>query len=233
MLTWSVVDWSLFIGIQSISTSLPTPSINVSLLELVFKDSSNEQIQYPAAIMGDLIAKGIVKNTKPHIQEQVPSFFDTKEHCVIDVRVAFSAISAVSLCLLIPSRGSGSMPSENSIKAQLWTKLFQDTFLIGSESIDTNWEYQHQIPGNSRKDSARSDFTAANGFTIHKDEMVVIAETIFEYNKFLATAPYTTEAEVNRTCLHVDLMNGTTIQLGLIKALYNEADRTLLYTYHA
>ncbi|KAG9302497.1 hypothetical protein G9A89_007201 [Geosiphon pyriformis] len=244
ILTWSVVDWSLFTGLQSTSTSLPTPSINVPLLELVLKDSSNEQIQRAVAIIGNLIAKDIVKTTKPHIQEQLPSSFDTKEHCVNNVGVAFSVISSVLLCSLIPCRGPGSKPSK-----QLWTKIFQDTFLIGSEDIDTNWEYQPQIPGNSGKDSARSDFAAvvfttlgqqfpffivefeANGFSIHKDEIVVVA--VFEYNKFLATAPYMTEAEVNRTCLHVGLVNETTIQLGLIKALYNEADRTLLYTYHA
>ncbi|KAG9296963.1 hypothetical protein G9A89_003677 [Geosiphon pyriformis] len=67
MLTWSVVGWSLFTDLQSTSTSLPAPSINVSLLELVLKDSSNKQIQHGAAIIGDLIAKGIVKNTKLYI----------------------------------------------------------------------------------------------------------------------------------------------------------------------
>ncbi|KAG9306426.1 hypothetical protein G9A89_003536 [Geosiphon pyriformis] len=202
MLTWSVVGWSLFTGFQSTSTSLPTPSINVPLLELVLKDSSNDQIQNAPAIMGDLIAKGIVKNTKPHIQEQVPSSFDTKDHCIIDVGVAFFAISAVSLCSLIPSRGPGS--SEDVVFNNLEQQF--PFFIVEFE---------------------------ANEFTIHKDEMVFVAETVFEYNKFLATTPYMTEAEVNRICLHIGLINGITIQLGLIKALYNEADRILLYTYYA
>ncbi|KAG9296947.1 hypothetical protein G9A89_003661 [Geosiphon pyriformis] len=137
---------------------------------------SNEQIQHAAAIMGDIIAKNIVKNMC-----QVPL---TQKNIVSSIR----------------SPGS----------------------------ININWKYQHQIPGNSGKDSARSDFAAvifknleqfpffiaefeANEFTIHKDKMVVVAETIFEYNKFLATATYMTETEVNRICLYVDLVNGTTI----------------------
>ncbi|KAG9287039.1 hypothetical protein G9A89_023003 [Geosiphon pyriformis] len=45
----------------------------------------NEQIQHGVVIMDNLIAKNIMKNTKPHLQKQLTSSFDTKEHCVINV----------------------------------------------------------------------------------------------------------------------------------------------------
>ncbi|CAG8734852.1 41862_t:CDS:2, partial [Gigaspora margarita] len=52
-----------------------------------------------------------------------------------------------------------------------------------------------------------------DGFSVHKDEMVVAAEAAFEYNRFLTAAYYLTEDEVNSSRLHIGLINGTTIHL--------------------
>ena len=89
-------------------------------------------------------------------------------------------------------------PSEDNIKAQMWAKILSDTFLIDSDDIDVNWEYHHQIPGNGGSGSSRSDFAAVifnstdqqfpffivesktDGFVIHKDEIVVMAEATFD-----------------------------------------------------
>src|SRR3954447_17486457 len=97
----------------------------------------------------------------------------------------------------------------------MWTKIFSDTFLIGSEDIDVNWEYHHQISGNGGNGSARSDFTAVifnsidrqfpffivefetDGFVVHKDAITVVVETAFEYNRILASVYYLSEDEVN------------------------------------
>ncbi|RIA99968.1 hypothetical protein C2G38_2130683, partial [Gigaspora rosea] len=127
--------------------------------------------------------------------------------------------------------------------------IFSDTFLIDSDDIDVNWEYHHQIPGNGGSGSARSDIAAVvfndtdqqfpffiaefetDGFSVHKDEMVVAAEAAFEYNRILTAAYYLSEDEVNSSRLHIGLINGTTIHLGSMKPIYDEEKKSLIYAY--
>ncbi|CAG8691205.1 9038_t:CDS:2, partial [Funneliformis mosseae] len=110
-------------------------------------------------------------------------------------------------------RGPGSKSSENHIKSQMWTKIFSDSFLIGSEEIGVNWEYHHKFPGNVGCGSSRSDFAAVifnganqqfpffitefenDGFAVYKDAVAVVAETAFEYDRMLAVAYYLSEDE--------------------------------------
>ncbi|CAG8525696.1 10490_t:CDS:2 [Funneliformis mosseae] len=150
-----------------------------------------------------------------------------EEECLV-----FTSLQrSVLLYSSTPCRGPGSKSSENHIKTQMWAKIFSDTFLIGSEEIGVNWEYHLKIPGNGgcgsfRSDSAAIIFNGANqqfpffitefendGFAVHKDAVVVVAETAFEYNRMLTVAYYLSEDEVNATRLHIGLVNGTTIRL--------------------
>ncbi|CAG8537112.1 11428_t:CDS:2 [Cetraspora pellucida] len=106
----------------------------------------------------------------------------------------------------------------------MWAKIFSDTFLINSDNIDVNWEFHHQIPSNGESRSARSDFAAV-------DEIVVTAEAAFEYNRILTAAYYLSKDEVNSSCLHIRLINETTIHLGSMKSIYNKEKKFLIYVY--
>ncbi|RUS30548.1 hypothetical protein BC938DRAFT_479259 [Jimgerdemannia flammicorona] len=251
MLMWSVVDQSLFFkGSEPVaSVALPRPAVNISLLESVLMENQSERIQHAVMIMRNLRANGVMDDASSGLRRWLARL---RGICyIIDVATVLSAITSVLVCSLTPCRGPGSKPSENNIKAQLWTKIFQDVFLLGQDNIDVNWEYHHQIPGNGGTGSARSDFAAvilneadqqfpffivefeANGLSVHKDAMVAIAETAFEYNRILAAAPYLSEDEVNATCLHIGLVNGTSIRMGSMKAVYNETKESLIYVYDA
>ncbi|CAG8568860.1 10436_t:CDS:2 [Funneliformis caledonium] len=81
------------------------------------------------------------------------------------------------------------------------------------KEIGVNWEYHLKIPGNGgcgsfRSDSAAIIFNGANqqfpffitefendGFAVHKDAVVVVEETAFEYNRMLTVAYYLSEDE--------------------------------------
>ncbi|CAG8535224.1 2709_t:CDS:2, partial [Dentiscutata heterogama] len=227
MLKWSVVDHSLFNGFKFV-VSLLRPAINISLLEPILMESQNKPNHHVVTILRNLITKEIVDDIssgfKRWLERLRELFFYSPTPC----------------------RGSGSKPSENYIKSQMWAKIFSDIFLIDSDDIDVNWEYHHQILGNGGSGSARSDFAAVvfndidqqfpffiaefetDGFLVHKDEMVVAAEAAFKYNRILTAAYYLSEDEVNSSHLHIGLINRTTIHLGLI---YDEEKKSLIYAY--
>ncbi|RIB21234.1 hypothetical protein C2G38_2140746 [Gigaspora rosea] len=219
MLKWSVVDHYLF-GEIEIYIDLPIPAINMSLLNSVLLEKQNKRINHVVTILHNLIAKGIISNVKSGFNNWLKRLWGThtKEPYVIDTTMALIAISSIIF-----------YSSENHIKAQIWVKLFSNIFLICSDDINVNWKYHHQIPSNSRSGSARSDFASvvfnvigqqfsffivgfeADGFAAHKDEVVVIAEAAFEYNRIFASAYYLSENEVNATRLHLSFINGITI----------------------
>ncbi|CAG8549866.1 15915_t:CDS:2 [Cetraspora pellucida] len=115
-------------------------------------------------------------------------------------------------------------------------KIFSDIFLINSDDIDVNWEFHYQISGNGRSRSARSDFAAivfnntdqqffffivefeTDRFSVHKDEMFVMAEVAFKYNCIFTVAYYL-------------LKDKTTIHLGSMKLIYNKEKKSLIYVY--
>nr|CAG8434360.1 9385_t:CDS:2 [Entrophospora candida] len=204
----------------------------MSLLGPVLMETQNKLIHHAVIFIHNLITEEIVDN--------VNSFWLTKwltklwgahmkEHCIIDVATALTAITSVLLYSSTSCRGPGSKPSENHIKAQMWTKIFSDTFLIGSEDIDVNCEYHHQILGNSGNGSARSDFTAVIFNSINQQFPFFIVE--FETDGFVVHKDAITV--VNATRLHIGLVNGTTICLGSMKAVYDEVKRSLIYVYGA
>ncbi|CAG8627870.1 8372_t:CDS:2 [Ambispora gerdemannii] len=158
-----------------------------------------------------------------------------KEHYIIDTVTALTAITSVISYSSIPCRGPGSKPSENHIKSQI-----RYLCKLGISSPN---------PGNGGSGSARSDFAAVvfngtdqqfpffivefetDGFSVHKDEIVVAAEAAFEYNRILAAAHHLSEDEVNALRLHIGLINGTTIHLGSMKPIYDEEKKSLIYAY--
>ncbi|CAG8624491.1 18882_t:CDS:2, partial [Racocetra persica] len=103
-------------------------------------------------------------------------------------------------------------------------------------------------PGNAGYGSARSDFAAIvnnnndlqfafflvefeqNGFEVHKDDIVVIAEAVHEFNRILSLMHYP-EKEVNETVLHIGLVNDTTIRFGSLRPIYYQEKSTLFYIY--
>ncbi|CAG8535824.1 9221_t:CDS:2 [Ambispora gerdemannii] len=253
MLKWSVIDHSLFNKFEFDIVSLPRPAVNMSLLESILMENQNKRFHHVVTILHSLITKEIVDNVNFSFRRWTARLWGVrmKEHYIIDTVTALAAITSVISYTSIPCRGPGSKPSENHIKAQMWAKIFSDTFLANSDDTDVNWEYHHQIPGNGGSGSARSDFAAiifncidqqfpffiveseTDGFATHKDEIVVAAEAAFEYNRILATAYYLSEDEVNATRLHIGLINGTTIHLGLMKPIYDEEKKSLIYSYEA
>ncbi|CAG8603030.1 15652_t:CDS:2 [Funneliformis mosseae] len=108
---------------------------------------------------------------------------------------------------------------------------------------------QHLIPGHAGQGSARSDFASIiinnndlqfaffivefeqAGFEIHKDEVVVVAELAYEFNRILSQMHYPTEMEVNETSLHFGLVNDMKVRLGRIQPIYNQEKLSLVYTY--
>ncbi|CAG8668002.1 9284_t:CDS:2 [Funneliformis caledonium] len=250
LLKWSVVDYSLFKG-PKLCPNLSRPAVNMNLLKSVLMETQNRNLRHAVIIVYNLITKEIVDNVNSDIRQWLARLFGVhkNEHCVIDVQTALTAITSVILYSSTPCRGPGSKSSENHIKSQMWAKIFSDTFLIGSEEIGVNWEYHHKIPGNGGCGSSRSDFAAVifnganqqfpffitefenDGFAVHKDAVAVVAETAFEYNRMLAVAYYLSEDEVNATRLHIGLVNGTTIHLSSMKAVYDETKSALIYAY--
>ncbi|CAG8750204.1 9552_t:CDS:2, partial [Funneliformis caledonium] len=224
MLKWSVVDYSLFKG-PKFCPNLSRPAVNMNLLKSVLMETQNRNLRHAVIIVYNLITKEIVDNVNSNIRQWLARLFGVhkNEHCIID--------------------------SENHIKSQMWAKIFSDTFLISSEEIGVNWKYHHKIPGNGGCGSSRSDFAAVifnganqqfpffitefenDGFAVHKDAVAVVAETAFEYNRMLAVAYYLSEDEMNANCLHIGLVNGTTIYLSSMKVVYDETKSALIYTY--
>jgi len=218
MLKWSVVDHSLFNGFEFV-VNLLRPAVNMSLLEPILIENRDK----PITILRNLITKEIIDDVSPGFKIWLERLWGVrmKERYIIDTTTALGAITSVIF-----------YSSENHIKSQMWTKIFSDTFLINSGGTDVNWEYHHQIPGNGGSGSARSDFAAVvfndvdqqfpffiaefetDGFSVHKDEMVVAAEAAVEYNR-----------------IHIGLINGTTIRLGSMKPIYDEEKQSLIYAY--
>ena len=60
-----------------------------------------------------------------------------------------SNITSVLCYRSVPSRGPGTGPSENHLKAEMFTKILKDAFSLGLDDFHTNWEYYHQIPGHA------------------------------------------------------------------------------------
>lgn len=165
----------------------------------------------------------------------------------IDALTVVSVVSNIILYTPTPCRGLGSSPSENHIKAELWTKIFSNVFTLNKTKFIPVWELLHLISGNGGRGSARSDFAAivtnhndlqfpffivefeSDGFEIHKDNIAVVSEAVYELNRILALAHNLSEEEVNRTYVHIGLVNDTRISFNTITPAFNQEESTFVY----
>jgi hypothetical protein len=237
MLEWFVVDQVLY-GVSSDPLFVPTPSINVAALIPIFEDSSRSEIRQGINNVKILVKQGHLLN---------PTTTLDGNNLYIDLITVTSTITSVLCYRSVPSRGPGTEPSENHIKAEMFTKILKDAFSLGAHEFHTNWEYHYQIPGHAGSGSARSDFAAvvlndidqqfcflivefeAKGYAVHKDETVVVAEAAFEFNRILGSFPYLSENEVNEIRLHIGLAMGTTIRMCSISAVFDQEKQSLIY----
>ena len=67
-----------------------------------------------------------------------------------------------------------------------------------------------------------------NGFEMHKDDVVAVAEAAHELNRILSLGHDLSEDEVNRTRLHIGLVNATKIHLSTLEPVFNQQDSTHL-----
>ena len=136
----------------------------------------------------------------------------------LDALTVISVVSSIILYAPTPSCGVGSLPSENHIKAELWTRILSSAFKLNKIKFAPVWELQHLISGNSGRGSARSDFAAIvtdhnhlqfpffivefsrNGQEVHKDNIVAVSEAVYEFNYMLALGHNLSE-EINRICI--------------------------------
>ncbi|KAI9100510.1 hypothetical protein DFS34DRAFT_592402 [Phlyctochytrium arcticum] len=107
-------------------------------------------------------------------------------------------------------------PSENHVKAELWTPILSNAIKhMDFSGIGSMWEVQHLFPGNAGTGSAKSDFASilvaengayfplliteldVDGLSIHKDHLVVVSEAVFELSQILERRTWDFMALVN------------------------------------
>ncbi|CAG8780744.1 16429_t:CDS:2, partial [Cetraspora pellucida] len=255
MLRWSVVHLEIFInaGWENIPKmiNISTPRVALNLLTAVFKEHPNDELRSIATILQLLRRQGKICTSDYDMTAILHFLFSNnpRNHYDIDVLTASSAITAVISYTATPVRGSGSNPSENHVKAELWLRIFSTAFKLHKLRFLPVWELQHLVSGNAGHGSARSDFAAIvnnnndiqfpfflveferNGLEVHKDEIVIVSEAAHEFNRILSSMHYPSENEVNETNLHVGLVNDMKIRFGRLQPQYDENKSLLFYVY--
>ncbi|RIB03771.1 hypothetical protein C2G38_2122302 [Gigaspora rosea] len=254
MLRWSVVNCEIFMqagwnGNHRINT-ISTPRIRIKLASAAFKQHPNKQLNSVETTLWSLCDKGVICSHEISLTTFIRWLFyynEKKNYYDIDDLTVISVILAVILYKHTPCRGVGSSPSESHVKIELWSRLFSAIFALHNLKFLPTWELQHLISGNAGRGSSRSDFAAVTnnqddrqfafflvefengGFEVHKDNVVVVAEAVHEFNRILSLIHYPTEEEVNNLCLHTGLVNGTTIHLSTLRPVYDQERSALIY----
>ncbi|RUS14167.1 hypothetical protein BC937DRAFT_94251 [Endogone sp. FLAS-F59071] len=145
---------------------------------------------------------------------QLFSQYPKKKGYDIDVLTAVLAIAAVISYTPTPCHGLGSILSENHVKAELWAKIFSMVFTLYYSKFIPVWELQHLIPRDASSGLSHFDFAALvknqndtqfafflvefenNGFDVHKDDIVVVAEAAHKFNRILSLGHDLLEDEV-------------------------------------
>ncbi|CAG8836636.1 20761_t:CDS:1, partial [Racocetra persica] len=250
MLEWSVLNYEILLksgwnGQRKFYT-ISTPRIEFKYVSQIFARHPNNQVRSMATALSSLKTKGRIHSSETSLTVLMRWLFRSKTECYYDIDelTAVSVILAVSLYQSTPCRGFGSVSSESHVKIELWSKIFSAVFALHNSKFHPTWELQHLISGNAGRGSSRSDFAAVvnnqdglqftfflvefekNGFEIHKDNVVIIAEAVYELNRILSLIHYPTEEEVNKICLHMGLVNRTNIHLNTLAPVYNQKDAT-------
>jgi hypothetical protein len=124
-----------------------------------------------------------------------------------------------------------------------------DAFSLNIVPFEPTWELHHQIPGDSGKGLARSDFACVatslttkeqypffilkfevGGMQVYKDYAVVVAEASYALNRIFSTHMYS-ESEISLIRVHVALVNNAHIHFGMLRPLYSQECDTILYLY--
>ncbi|CAG8810733.1 8723_t:CDS:2 [Cetraspora pellucida] len=225
MLKWSVVNYETFIKAgwngKCRFNIISTPRIKIKSVSTTFEQHPNNQLKSITTTLWSLYDKGII-----HSCDISPAnfirwlFYKEKNYYDIDVLTVVSVILAVILYKHTPCRGVGSSPSESHVKIELWSKIFSTAFSLHDSKLLPTWEFQHLISGNAGQGSSRSDFAAVvnnqsdlqfpfflvefenNGFEVHKDSVVVIAEAVHEFNRLLSFI-HPTEEEQQSSLIYV------------------------------
>ncbi|CAG8701022.1 13135_t:CDS:1, partial [Ambispora gerdemannii] len=70
-----------------------------------------------------------------------------------------------------------------------------------------------------------------HGFEVHKDFAVVVCEAVFELNKILSRTQGLLPTETIQIKIHVGLINGTSINMGVIRPIFNNDKTAILFAY--
>ncbi|CAB4495109.1 hypothetical protein RhiirA5_493892 [Rhizophagus irregularis] len=250
LLSWSVVDSKLFPAQNPICyPDLWKPTANFGIIIAALKDTRHQKLQDAVPVLNRIIREGKIGIVRSGIISTIQRWLGLEPaDFVIDAPTALSALTSILLFVPSPVR-PGADPSENHFKSQLWTKILSDAFSLNVDPFDSTWELHHQIPGDSGKGSARSDFACVaislitkeqypffilefevGGVQVHKDYAVVIAEASHALNRILSTHMFS-ESEISLIRVHVALVNNAHIRLGILRPLYSQEYNTTLYIY--
>ncbi|RHZ76755.1 hypothetical protein Glove_193g51 [Diversispora epigaea] len=250
LLTWSVVDSKLFPAQDPMCyPDLRKPAVNFNIIIAALKDTRHKKLWDAIPVLNRIIKEGKIGIVQSSIISTIQCWLGLEPaNFVIDAPTTISALTSVLLFVPSPVR-PGAHPSENHFKSQLWTKILSDTFFLNIDQFEPIWELHHQIPGDSGKGSARSDFACVvispitkeqypffilefevGGVQIHKDFAVVVAEAVHALSRILSTHVIL-ESEISLIRVHVALVNNAHIRLGILRPLYNQGCNDILYIY--
>ncbi|RHZ81859.1 hypothetical protein Glove_117g283 [Diversispora epigaea] len=248
LLKWSVIDSRLF-ETPVTPPTISKPALNLHNLKVILEE-------YPG-LQADNILDTLIENKKIGIVrtkgwlEWLGLKKQSHDDCFysIDTYTALSAIMSVLLYNPVQCRGLGSHPSEAHVKIQMWSKILSDSFVLNQVRFEPIWELNHLIPGNAKEGSSRSDFAAVilnskqwqfpffivefeqHGFEVHKDFAVVVCEAVFELNKILSRTQGLLPAEIIQIKIYVGLINDTSINMGVIRPIFNNDETAVLFAY--
>ncbi|CAG8617016.1 9092_t:CDS:2, partial [Diversispora eburnea] len=224
LLKWSVIDSRLF-ETPVTPLTISKPALNLHNLKVILEE-------YPG-LQADNILDTLIENKKNRN----------------NTYTALSAIMSVLLYNPVQCRGLGSHPSEAHVKIQMWSKILSDSFVLNQVRFEPIWELNHLIPGNAKEGSSRSDFAAVilnskqwqfpffivefeqHGFEVHKDFAVVVCEAVFELNKILSRTQGLLPAEIIQIKIYVGLINDMSINMGVIRPIFNNDETAVLFAY--
>ncbi|CAG8702809.1 11477_t:CDS:2 [Funneliformis mosseae] len=250
LLSWSVVDSKLFPTQDPICyPDLWRPAVNFGIVIAGLEDTRHQKLQDAIPALNRIIKEGKMGMVQSGIVGTIQRWLGLEPaDFVIDAPTALSALTSILLFTPLPVR-PGADPSENHFKSQLWTKILSDAFSLNIVPFEPTWELHHQIPGDSGKGSARSDFACVatslttkeqypffilefevGGMQVHKDYAVVVAEASHALNRILSTHTYS-ESEISLIRVHVALVNNAHIRFGMLRPLYSQEYDTILYLY--